>query len=95
MSVEEAVVHCCELSEQSVLQAAGVPFSNSQFLLIREGVLPEGQHHKLGAVYEHHGTAILWINPDNRDVHILHKTILEMWQSGSNLLIWHHQTSHT
>lgn len=95
MSVEEAARLWTDITKQSALLAAGAPFSNSEFLLISEGVLSEGQHHKLGAVNEHHSTAILWINPDNRDVHVLHKTILKMWQSRNKLLIWYYQTFHT
>ncbi|TNN46237.1 hypothetical protein EYF80_043550 [Liparis tanakae] len=42
----------------------------------REGVLPEGQHHELGAVNQHHGAAILGIDADDWNVYVLYKTIL-------------------
>lgn len=84
MSVDDAARSLTDITEQNVLWATGVPFSNSDLLLISEGVLPEGQHHELGAINEHHGAAILWVNPDNWDVHVLHKTILKMWNRSDS-----------
>lgn len=59
-----------------------VPFSHSPLLLVGQRVLPEWQHHKLGAIYEHHSATILWIYPHDRNMYILYKTILEMKTKG-------------
>jgi len=58
-------------------RTAGAPFSNAALLLIRQGVLPERQHHELGAVNQHHGAAILGIYADNWNMYVLDKTILK------------------
>lgn len=81
VSAGDATRSLPDATQQSVLWAAAVPFSNSDFLLISEGVLPEGQHHKLGAINEHDGAAILWVNPDDGDVHVLNKPILKRRKS--------------
>lgn len=70
------IFYCTELSEGK-RKRVSIPFSNSRLLLISERVLPERQHHELGAVNEHHGAAILWVHADNGDMHVLHETVLQ------------------
>lgn len=54
-----------------------IPFSDSCLLLISERVLPERQHHELGAVDEHDSAAILRVHAHNGDMHVLHETVLQ------------------
>lgn len=71
---------------EELLWKINQPFSNNSFLLIRQGVLSEGEHHQPGAVHQHHRTAILWIYAHYRDVYILDKAILNMKQTTKRTL---------
>lgn len=69
-------------------QAAGrllaLPFAYYSFVLIRQGVPAEGQHHQPRAVDQHHGAAPVWIHPHFGDVDVLHEAVLREKNEGSN-----------
>lgn len=77
---EYGLGHAHSDDESVLLNKNDAPFSNDPFLLVGQCVLPEGQNDELRAIHQHHCTAVLRIHADDRDVYVLHKTVLKQQQ---------------
>lgn len=69
------------------MKYAYIPFHYS-LLFISKRVLSEWQHHQLGAIHQHHSTAVLWVHTDHGDVQVLDKPILEIEQLWIKIQLW-------